>query len=276
VIRRTWPALPLAVYLVALLAYPMAVAARLALTEPFSGAFPSLASLRAIAGDPLFRRAVLGNLVVPAGTIALELVAALGLAVLLSRRLPARRLLRAAVVIPFALPEIVFLTILRSALTERGYANGALAALGAPTVDFLAPGSGAAFASVIVVDAWRTTPIAFLILLGALAAIPADIGQAAELDGASAWRRFRFVTLPLLRPALWAIVLLRGVDALRIFAAPLVLTGVEGVPVLSTYAFHQWTDQGDDAAAAAASGVLALLCVAASVPLLRRRVAEAP
>jgi len=258
-------------YLAALLASPIAVASRLAVTDPVTGAVPSLASFRAIAGDPLFRRALVGNAIVPVATVALEVIAALALAVLLSRRLPGRRLVRAAVVIPFALPEIVFLTIVRSMLAERGYANGVLVASGAPAVDFLAPGSAAAYASVIVVDAWRTTPIAFLILLGALAAMPAEIAQAAELDGASAWRRFRWITLPLLRPALWAILLLRGLDALRIFATPLVLTGVEGVPVLSTYAFHQWTDQGDDGQAAAAAGVLALLAVAASVPLLRRR-----
>jgi ABC-type sugar transport system permease subunit len=275
-VRRAWlPALPLLIYLTALLGYPIAVAARLALTDSATGAFPSLAAVRAIAGDPLFRRALVGNLVLPVATVALEIAAALALAVMLSSRLPGRRFVRAAVVIPFALPEIVFLTAVRSALAPRGYANGALAAVGAPAVDFLAPGSASAFASVIAVDAWRTTPVAFLILLGALAAMPVEIGQAAELDGASPWQRFRWITLPLLRPALRAIVLLRSLDALRIFAAPLVLTGVEGVPVLSTYAYHQWSDQGDDAAAAAASGALALLAVAASVPLLRRRAAEA-
>ena len=270
--RRAWLlSAPLLLYLAALLASPIAVASRLAVTDPVTGAVPSLASFRAIAGDPLFRRALVGNAIVPVATVALEVIAALALAVLLSRRLPGRRLVRAAVVIPFALPEIVFLTIVRSMLAEHGYANGVLVASGAPAVDFLAPGSAAAYASVIVVDAWRTTPIAFLILLGALAAMPAEIAQAAELDGASAWRRFRWITLPLLRPTLWAILLLRGLDALRIFATPLILTGVEGVPVLSTYAFHQWTDQGDDGQAAAAAGVLALLAVAASVPLLRRR-----
>jgi multiple sugar transport system permease protein len=274
--RRGWlAALPLLLYLTILLAYPIAVASRIAVTDPLTGEEPSLASFRAIASDPLFRRALVNNAIVPLATVALEIAAALGLAVFLSRTMPARRLVRAAVVIPFALPEIVFLTMVRSMLTQRGYVNGTLAAIGAPAVDFLAPRSAAALASVIVVDAWRTTPIAFLVLLGALAAMPGEIAQAAELDGASAWRRFRWITLPLLRPALWAVVLIRGLDALRIFAAPLLLTGAEGVPVLSTYAFHQWSDQGDDGASAAAAGVLALLAVAASVPLLRRRAAEA-
>lgn len=272
--RASWRgllALPLVLYLGAFLAYPVVFAVKLALTESARGVFPSLDNVRVLARDPLFWRAALGNVVVPLASVALELVGGLALALLLAARFPGRRLVRAIVVIPFALPEIVYLTIVRALLVPRGYANGALVAAGLPAVDFLLPGSALAYASVIVADAWRTTPVVFLIVLGALAAIPPEIGEAARLDGAGGVRRLLFVTLPLLRPALLAALLLRGLDALRIFAAPLVLTGVEGVPVLSTYAFHQWSDYGDDAVAAAASTALALLCVAASVPLLRRQ-----
>jgi ABC-type sugar transport system permease subunit len=271
--RRWLLAVPLAAYLAAMLAYPTAFAVRLALTDPDSAAWPSLTGVRAVWRDELFWRAVVGNLVVPALSVTLELVAGLALALVLAARMPARRLLRAAVVIPFALPEIVFLTIVRAILAPRGYLNGALDLAGMPTLDLLLPGAPLTYAAVIAVDAWRTTPVVFLIALGALGAIPSELGEAARLDGARSLRRLWFVTLPLLAPALTAALLLRGLDALRIFAAPLVLTGVEGVPVLSTYAYHLWTDYGDDAAAAAASLVLALLCVAASLPLLRRSAA---
>lgn len=258
-----------------MLGWPVLHAVRLALTDATTGTFPSVENLRVLADDRLFRRALAGNVVVPLASVALEVVAGLALALLLARRFPGRRLVRAVVVIPFALPEIVFLTIVRALLAPRGYANGALALAGLPPVPFLVPGTFAAWASVVVVDAWRTTPVVFLVVLGALAVLPPDVDEAARLDGAARWRRLWFVTLPLLRPALAAAVLLRGLDALRIFAAPLVLTGVEGVPVLSTYAYHQWSDYGDDGVAAAASFVLALLCVTASVPLLVRRVEAA-
>src|SRR5439155_16055680 len=115
---------------------------------------------------------------------------------------------------------------------RRGYANAALAAAGAAPVDWLHPGQARAYATVVLVDAWHTTPVVFLMLLAALAAIPEDLHEAARLDGARGARRLVHVTLPLLRPALLGAVLLRGVDALRIFATPLVLAGVEGVPVL--------------------------------------------
>lgn len=269
---RSWLlAVPLVAYLGVFLVYPMSEAVVLAFTDSVSGEFPSLASFRTIEEDGLFWQAFVVNVALPAVAVSLEIVCGLGLALLLAERLPARRFLRAAVLLPFALPEIVFLTVVRNLLTPRGYLNGALATIGVEPLDLLAPGTTAAFVSVAVTDAWRTTPIVFLILLGALAAIPGETLQAARVDGASGWRRFWHVTLPLLRPAIVAAVLLRGLDALRIFAAPLVLTGVEGVPVLSTYAYHQWSDYGDDGAAAAASVVLAILCVVASVPLLRRR-----
>lgn len=269
---RPWfLAVPLVAYLAVFLVYPMGEALALAFRDSVSGDFPSFASFRTIEDDGLFWRALVVNIVLPALAVLLELVCGLGLALLLSGRLPARRFLRAAVLLPFALPEIVFLTVVRHLVTPRGYVNGALASLGVDPIDMLAPGTAAAFLSVTLADVWRTTPIVFLILLGALAAIPVELLQAARVDGGSGWRRFWHVTLPLLRPAIVAAVLLRGLDALRIFAAPLVLTGVEGVPVLSTYAYHQWADYGDDGAAAATSLVLAALCLGASLPLLRHR-----
>jgi multiple sugar transport system permease protein len=226
------------------LAYPMVYALRLALTDPLTGHFPSLANYAQIAGDELFRRAVRNNALLPLASVAVELVAGLALALFLSLRFRGRAALRALVVVPFALPEIVVLTMMRYIFVPRGYANAALAAAGLPALDWLLPGSALAWLTVVVVDAWHVTPVVFLILLAALSGIPEEIGEAARLDGAGAAARLWRITLPLLRPALLAALLLRGVDALRIFATPLVLTGVEGVPVLSSYAYHQWSDYG--------------------------------
>ena len=267
-----WLAAPLVAFLAALLVYPALRVIGLSLTDPETGAFPSLASYHLLSRDALFWRALLGNLALPALTVAIEIASGLALAVLLAGRLPARRWLRTLVLVPFALPEIVFLTIVRRMLEPHGYVNGALLAAGLGAVDWIPPGGASAYLTVIVVDAWRTTPIVFLLLLAALAAIPDEIHEAARLDGARGWRRLVFVTLPLLRPALVAALLLRGVDALRIFATPLVLTGAEGVPVLSTYAYQQWADQGADATAAGAACLLAALCLALSIPMLRLRV----
>jgi ABC-type sugar transport system permease subunit len=265
-------AVPLLAYLALLLAYPMVHAVRLALTDPPSGTFPSLENFRVLADDALFWRALATNVVFPLAAVTLELVAGIGLALLLAARVGGRRLLRAVVVVPFALPEVAFLAIMRYVLAPHGYANAVVSGLGAGPVDWLRPGSTLAFVTVVCVDAWHMTPVVFLIVLAGLAAIPAELDEAARLDGAPYWQRLRRVTLPLLRPAVTAAVLLRGVDAVRCFATPLVLAGVEGVPVLSTYAYHQWSDYGNDGAAAAAAIVLGLVAMLASVPLVRRRV----
>lgn len=267
---RAWLyATPLLAALLLLLVYPMGYAIVLALTDPLSGRFPSDANLLEIGHDPLFWRAALNNAVLPLASVAVELVVGLALALFLSLRFPGRAALRAIVIVPFALPEIVVLTIMRYIFVPRGYANAALAAAHLPGLEWLTPGSRLAWLTVVVVDAWHVTPVVFLVLLAALADIPDEIREAAQLDGAGALTRLWRITLPLLRPALLAAVLLRGVDALRIFATPLVLTGVEGVPVLSSYAYHQWSDYGNDAAAAVAACVLAVGSVILCIPLLR-------
>ena len=262
---------PLLAAVLVFLAYPMGYAVVLALTDPLSGEFPRLVNFTQLASDPLFWRATRNNLLLPLASVAVELIGGLALALFLTLRFPGRDALRTLVVLPFALPEIVVLTIMRYVFAQHGYANAALSALGATPLDWLLPGHALAWITVVLVDAWHVTPVVFLILLAALSGIPEELREAAQLDGAGAWARLRLITVPLLRPALLAALLLRGVDALRIFATPLVLTGVEGVPVLSTYAYHQWSDYGSDATAAAAASALALLSVVLSVPLLRVR-----
>lgn len=272
--RRTHAAIlvaPLLAALGVLLGYPLVYALRLALTDPVSGRFPALGAYVEITRDPLFWRAAGNNLLLPIASMAVELTVGLALALFLSLRFRGRNALRLLVVLPFALPEIVVLTIMRAVFAPRGYANAALIALGAPAIEWLRPGNTLAVVTVVLVDAWHVTPVVFLILLAALTAIPDELHEAAQLDGASAVARLWRISLPLLGPALLAALLLRGVDALRIFATPLVLTGVEGVPVLSSYAYHQWSDVGDDAAAAAAASVLAAVSVVLTVPLLRAR-----
>ena len=108
-------------YLAAVLVQPSLYAVKLSFTDTLTGSFPTLANFRLIAGDGLFWRALAGNVLLPVAIVAVEVAGGLALAVLLAARLPGRRLLRAIVVIPFALPEVVFLTIMRYVFAPRGY-----------------------------------------------------------------------------------------------------------------------------------------------------------
>src|SRR5580704_9911066 len=135
----------------------------------------------------------------------------------------------------------------------------ALAMTGMHALPWLSPRSPLAMLTVIVVDAWHVTPIVMLMLMAGLQTIPDELYEAARLDGAGTFATFRFVTLPMLMPAIVGALILRGIDALRIFSTVLVLTGPEGVPVLSTYSYSLWDDAQKPHEAMAASMILALL-----------------
>jgi ABC-type sugar transport system permease subunit len=232
----------------------------LALSFDYHG--PSLRNYGALIGDPMFWRALSNNLLVPAGSVMLELAIGLALALVMTARQKPSALFEIAAILPFAIPEIVLLSVARYLFMPRGYLNAALAIAGASAMPWIQPNHPLALATVMMVDAWHVTPVVMLILVAGLQTIPAELYEAAQIDGAGTWATFRWVTLPMLRPAIAGAVVLRGVDALRIFSTTLVLTGAEGVPVLSTYAYQQWTDAQAPGPAMAASMVLALVMTA--------------
>lgn len=233
----------------------------------------SLANYAALLGDRMFWQALADNLIVPAGSLAVEFAAGLGLALFLTSRPRPSPIAEVAAIAPFAIPEIVLLALAHYVFMPRGYLNGVLAAVGAGPLGWLRPGAPLALFTVIVVDAWHVTPVVMLILMAGLQSIPAEVYEAARLDGAGPLATFRHITLPLLTPALIAALVLRGVDALRIFSTTLVLTGAEGVPVMSTYAYLLWTDSQEPRVAMAASVILALMVTVlglAGIALARR------
>ncbi len=223
---------------------------------------PSVANYAAVLRDTFFWRALAGNLIIPAGSLIVEFVIGLALALTLSARQGRiAAVADVAAILPFAIPEIVLLAIARYIFMPRGYLNGALGLAGIGPLPWLVPGSALSFVTVIVVDAWHVTPVVMLIIVAGLQTIPSELYEAARLDGAGAVATFRHITLPMLAPAMLAALVLRGIDALRIFSTTLVLTGVEGVPVISTYAYQLWTDAQEPRMAMAASVILAVIIV---------------
>jgi trehalose/maltose transport system permease protein len=102
--------------------------------------------------------------------------------------------------------------------------------------------SGYAMAVMILADVWKTAPFMALLLLAGLQVIPDDVYDAAKVDGATAWQRFRSITVPLLMPAILVALIFRTLDALRIFDLPYVLTqGANGTTTLSLIAHQELT-----------------------------------
>ena len=220
---------------------------------------PSLANYRFLFRDSMFWRALANNLLVPLGSLVIEFVLGLALALMLTARRKRSALIETAAILPFAIPEIVILTLARYIFMPRGYLNGALAMTGMHPLPWLSPHGSLAMLTVILVDAWHVTPVVMLMLMAGLQTIPIELYEAARLDGAGTLATFRFVTLPMLLPAIVGALILRGIDALRIFSTVLVLTGPEGVPLLSTYSYSLWDDAQKPQEAMAAAMILALM-----------------
>jgi ABC-type sugar transport system permease subunit len=177
-------------------------------------------------------------------SVTLELIIGMGMALLMHAAFRGRTILRAVVLVPWAILTVGTAMMWRSIVQpDVGFLNQLLQALhlpGAHTV-WLAQ-NGYALAVMIFADVWKTAPFMALLLLAGLQVIPDDVHDAAKVDGASAWQRFWRVTLPLLKPAILVALIFRTLDALRIFDLPYVLTqGANGTTSLSLYAYQQLT-----------------------------------
>jgi ABC-type sugar transport system permease subunit len=209
------------------------------LGRPFVG----LANYMEILGDGRFWGAMLHTAFFTAASVALELGLGLFLALALNRAFRGRGLVRAAVLVPWALPTVVAGLLWRFLFdAQAGIANAVLIRLGVidePVVWLVQ--AATAWVPVILADVWKTTPFVALLLLAGLQSIDPALDEAAAVDGAGAWRRLWHVTLPLLRPALAVALVFRSLDAFRVFDLIYVLTG--GGPGTATepialYAFN--------------------------------------
>jgi ABC-type sugar transport system permease subunit len=177
-----------------------------------------------------------------AASVFLETVAALGLALMLNRRFRGRGFLRAAILVPWAVPTVVSATLWKTMFDPRAgfvdYVLGGLHLPGAHTT-WLA-GIWTSWVAILVADAWKNVPFMAIILLAGLQVIPGEVYEAARMDGATAWQSFRRITLPLLKPALGVALIFRTLQAFLVFDVIYIMTG--GGPGVSTetLSFVNW------------------------------------
>jgi trehalose transport system permease protein len=238
----------------------------LSLNQPDTGF--SLDAYRKITSHYQFVDAVGNTCMVTALGLALELSLGLALAVTLTGR-RAQGWVRVLLLLPLGVPTIVAASAMRYVFGTVGYVNEMLYRLGLLTLPINWTGSrGLAVLTVAVADAWKVTPLVMLILLAGLQTIPRDVYEAARMDGANGRQQFLYLTLPLLRPSITMALIVRGIDAFRIFALPLALAG-HNLPVLSTYAYVEYLEYGNPHTAAASSTILLLLILLAVGTYLR-------
>lgn len=184
------------------------------------------ANFAAIVQDETVRISFLNTIVFVIVAVSLQLSIALLLAVLLQSRMPAwlRVFFRSAFFFPLILSAASVSIFMGYMFNQQfGVVNWLLSLVGIPAVPWLTTASGAATV-VVLVFVWQNFGFSFLLFIGGLASIPQDVLEAAELDGATGWRKFRNVTLPLLSPTMLVASVMAIILALQVFDQPYVLT----------------------------------------------------
>src|SRR5690348_12580099 len=212
-----------------------------------------------VLADPDWWRAVINTLAFTLVSVTLEGLLGVSVALVLNAEFPGRALVRAAVLVPWAVPTIVSAKLWSWMLNDQfGIVNEVLLRVGAIhtplawTADPLL-----SMLTVVMVDVWKTTPFVTLLVLAALQMIPQSVYEAARVDGAGPIAQFRHMTLPLIRPALVVALAFRALDALRVFDLIYVLTPNSPETMsLSSYARQQAIEFQDLGYGSAASTLL--------------------
>jgi multiple sugar transport system permease protein len=226
---------PALAVLLSLSIYPLIYSVIISLQqETASGARWTLENFARMATDGFFLTAMAHTFVYAIAALSCEFLLGLGLALLLNKEIHGRGLFRASLLLPMMLPAVVVGVIWRLMLNpDFGAVNGTLKQFGINTESLTWTASPRlAMVSVIAVDVWQWTPFVFLVLLAGLQAIPQEPYEAALIDGSSRWQTFLHVTLPLLKPSILIVLLLRTMDLLRVFDQIFILT--EGGPGFAT------------------------------------------
>ena len=226
---------PAILVLLSLSIYPLIYSVTISLqTQTAEGSSWSVSNFTRLFTDGFFLAAMAHTFVYATAALILEFSIGLGLALLLNSQIRGRGFFRAALLVPMMLPAVVVGVVWRLMLNPNfGAINGTLKNFGLNTDGLTWTASPRlAMLSVIAVDVWQWTPFVFLVLLAGLQAIPQEPYEAALIDGSSRWQTFRYVTLPLLKPAILIALLLRTMDLLRVFDQIFILT--EGGPGFAT------------------------------------------
>jgi multiple sugar transport system permease protein len=230
--------LPLLIVMIAVIGWPLFDTVRLSFTDAklvgTEGNYVGVANYAKMLSNSNFQRTLITTTWFAVVSVAAEMVIGVLAALLLNQEFRGRFLLRALMILPWALPTVVNATLwrliynpeygaLNAALTQIGLLDAYRSWLGEPS---------SALTALIVADCWKNFPLVALIALAALQAVPRDVTAASLVDGAGAFNRFRFVILPYLAGPLMVALVLRTIEAFKVFDIIWVMT--RGGPANST------------------------------------------
>ena len=206
---------------------------KLDLGMPWISGFTGFGNYVKMGEDPRFWNSLSLTIIYTFSTVVLQILIGLSLALLVLKIPRGQAIMRIAAILPIVLAPVVVGLFWRTLVLapDFGLVDLVTRALGLGNYNWLGDPQ-LALISVIAIHTWQWTPFAFLVLLATLATLPPDVFEAARLDRANAWQRFWHITLPLIRPAIVMVIILRTMTALSAFAAIFAATG--GGPGTST------------------------------------------
>lgn len=260
---------PTIVYLALLILVPVAQAVLLSF-QAGDGAL-SLSAYERMVTETAFADALRNTLLLLVFIVPLQLALALAMALLINSRFPGHGAFLYIYAIPLAISDLAAGIVWLSIFTENGYLNTILAGLGLirePIAYLSYEHLHLVLMAVIVAESWRATAIVMVILIAGLQLIPRDYFEAAEVFGASRWKRTLLVVLPLLRPSLQSALIIRTIFAFQTFAVVLALAGRQ-LPVLAYQAYDWYGNNFNEHVAAAYAALILVLTMAVVVIYLR-------
>ena len=251
---------------------------RIDLAMPWMSGFAGFGNYAKMGGDPRFWSSLTLTAIYTASTVALQVIIGLSLALLVTSIPRGLGVLRVAAILPIVLAPVVVGLFWRTLVLapDVGLVDLVTRALGLGSHNWLGDPQ-LALISVIAIHTWQWTPFAFLVLLASLATLPPDVYEAARLDRASAWQRFLHITLPLIRPAVVMVVILRVMTALSAFAAIFAATGGgpgSATEILNLYAYRTSFTELNLGYGSALATVLLTITIATSYLMFRLRRAK--
>jgi multiple sugar transport system permease protein len=242
---------------------------------PWLSGFAGLDNYAKMGGDPRFWNSLLLTTIYTGATVVLQVVIGLALALLVLQIPRGQALLRIAAILPIVLAPVVVGLFWRTLVLspDVGLVDLVTRTLGLGSHNWLGDPQ-LALISVIAIHTWQWTPFAFLVLLATLATLPPDVFEAARLDRANAFQRFRHITLPLIRPAVVMVVILRVMTALSAFAAIFAATGGgpgSATEILNLYAYRTSFTEFNLGYGSALAVVLLSITLAVSYSMFRLR-----
>ena len=213
--------------------------------------------------DPRFVNSIVRTFIIVIAAVAIEFVLGFAMAFVLNSKLRGMNTIRKIAIAPVTVMPVVSALIWFYILNQRyGIVNWGLGLVGISAQPWLTDPTLATL-SIIIADVWQWTPFIMLVILAGLNALPEYAYEAAQIDGLSEWQQFKWVTLPLLMPVILIVVLLRIMDAFKLFDLPYVMTqgGPAGTTETLSYYIYIQAFQFFEIGKAAAFAIIMLLMI---------------